>query len=407
MYAGCVLLAFVFLHAVGYPVRFASVAWPPAWHEIRESRAVYFFQRAEAALRANRTGEALLYLAQSYQLDPHSYMTGRILAQLWQTSTNDVSSQIYSKLMAEHPAQRAETAHAWYLSLLARGDFKSIEALAWEMMNSQQAETGAWLNAFMIASRRTGDTKFLEKASMAPALPPIAKQACAWELMARRKPPEEVRRAFTAPIRANAGAYLFYYRIDWLIREGFAGDALLQLDREKDQVSEPDRFRLGLDAYAAMGWQSILQDQAGQLLSTRPVNPLFLELLCAHLIRFPNAAVLSQVAEAFGGGPPSPADQRLDAHISLYCAAGAMGDWKRLQAAETAMKAISGGRIAALDALEHYFRTKGRSGPIERYLPALPSLPVDVMYALYAYSDSHPPGIQFIPGEGRRTPSGG
>lgn len=404
LYLGCVILAFAFLHAVGYPVRISSVAWPPAWHEIRESRALYFYQRAEAALHANRTGEALLYLAQSYQLDPHGYMPGRILAQLWQTSGNDVSNQIYRRLMDEHPAQRAETAQAWYLSLLARGDFKSIEALAWERMNAEKTEAGVWLNALLISSRRTHDTRFIEEASKAPALPGFARQACAWELMTRSRPKEEARRVLAAPPQEDEDPYLLYYRIDWLIGAGYAGDALFELNRWQARLPAPDRLRLYLDAYAALGWQGILQDQVGRLLAASRDGTPLVELLCAHLIRFPNSAVLAQVAEAFEKNPPAPSEKRIGTYLSLYCAAGVSGDWKELQAAGTAMKAISGGRVVSLDVLERYFRTGGQSGSIERYLPVLPSLPIDVMYALYAYSDSHPPGILPILGARRRAP---
>ena len=403
LYLGCILLAFAFLHAVGYPVRILSVAWPPAWHEVRESRALYFFQKAEASLRANRTGEALLYLAQSYQLDPHGYMPGRILAQLWQTSENDVSNQIYRRLMAEHPAERAQTAEAWFLSLLARGDFSSIEGLAWDRLNAGESEASAWLNALVIASRRTGDAKFLEKSQAAAALPALAKQVCAWELMTRKEPRERAWSALTAPIPENTDPYLIYYRIDWLIGAGYPSDALFQLSRGQDRLPPTDRCRLALDAYAVLGWTSILQDQAAQLLSARPVAAPSLEVLCAHLIRYPDAAVLARVAEAFERNTPSQAE-RLGAYLSLYCAAGAVGDWKRLQAAENGLMAVTGGKIVGLDPLERYFRSNGRSGPIERYLPALPTMPVEITYALYGYSDRHPAGNNSKPGDWRPGP---
>ena len=383
----CVVLSFGFLRTVGYPVRFASVAWPPAWHEIREARGRYFFQKAEVALRANRMGEALLSLEQSYQLDPHAYLTGRILAQLWQMSESDQSNQIYRKLMAEHPEQRTQTAMAWHMGLLSRGDFKSVEGLAWERMNADPTQISAWLNAFMIASRRTRDDTFLKKAPTAATLPDFVKQACAWELEARRDPPEQVRRLLTAPIPAGEDPYLLYYRIEWLIGAGYGGDALFQIDHEQDRLPASDCLRFSLDAYSVLGWQSILQHQVGQLLSARSTGTPLLELICAHLIRYPNAALLAQTADAFESGAPIPEDQRLGAYMSLYCAAGAAGDWKRLQAAKTALKGIAG-----LDTLERYFRASGRNGPIERCLRILPSLPLDVTYALYAYSDSHPPG---------------
>lgn len=392
LYFAFAIFGFAFLRAVGNPVRFASVAWPPDWHEMQEARARYFFRKAEAAIAGNRMREALLSLAQSYELDPHDYTAGRILAQLWQTSESDRSNQIYAKLMAEHPAQRAETAQAWFRSLLARGDFKAIETLAWERMNAEKSETGAWLNALMIASRRTHDDGFLQKASADAALPAFAKQVCAWELMARKEPQENVRRALTEPIPDNAEIYLVYYRIDWLIRTGYASDAFFQLNRAQNRLPASDRCRLYLDAYAVLGWQGILQDQVGQLLSSSTNNSALLELLCAHLIRYPNAAVLAQVADAFDKSPPAKTDEKIGSYLSLYCAAGASGDWNRLRSAGTDLKAISGVTIAGLDPMEAYFRTNGRSGPIERYLPALPSIPIEVMYALYAYSDSHPSG---------------
>jgi hypothetical protein len=47
------ILAFGYLRIVGYPVRLGSVAWPPSWHEVREARASYLFQKAELSLHAD------------------------------------------------------------------------------------------------------------------------------------------------------------------------------------------------------------------------------------------------------------------------------------------------------------------------------------------------------------------
>jgi len=392
LYLACATLALVFLQSVGYPVRFVSVAWPPAWHDVTQARAEYFFHKAEAALRANRASEALLSLAQSYQLDPHNYAAGRILAQLWQTSEADVSNQIYRKLMAEHPEQRSQTAQAWYMSLLARGDFNAIESLAWDRLNADPSTTSAWLNVLMVASRRTGDTSYLKKAATARSLPDFGKLACAWELKTREAPPEAVRRLLTEPLPANTAPYLLYYRIDWLTGAGFASDALYELDREQNSIGPVDRIKLYLDAYASLGWQSILEDQADKVLVAYPHNAFILELICAHLIRYPNPGVLARVAAAFDKFPPEPADQRLGAYTSFFCAAGAAGDWKHLKAAEAILKTLAGGRYATLDAMEGYFRSESRNVTVERYLPALPSIPVEISCALYEYSDRQRPG---------------
>ena len=111
------------------PVRYASIAWPPAWHEIRQARAGFFFQKAEQAFKANQTVEASMWLSQSYELDRGNYMAGRILAQLWQNNQPEVSDRIYRQLMRDHPVERSQTAQAWrFLALLARGILPACRA---------------------------------------------------------------------------------------------------------------------------------------------------------------------------------------------------------------------------------------------------------------------------------------
>src|SRR5581483_4379384 len=107
-----------------------------------------------------RPSEALMSLAQSYQLDPSNYSAGHLLAQLWETSGADYSNQLFRKLMHDHPEQRAATAQAWFGALLCHGDFISIEGLAQERLLDQprSPEVGVWLNALVFAARRTGNT---------------------------------------------------------------------------------------------------------------------------------------------------------------------------------------------------------------------------------------------------------
>lgn len=386
-YAAAAFAAFLFLHTIGYPVQYRSVAWPPAWHQIREARARYYFDKAGQALRANKPIEAIMSLSQSYELDPMNYPAGRLLAQLWQPSGAEVSNRVYQQLMRDHPSRREETAQAWYAALLARGDFAAIETLALERLPANPQNPGGWLNVFLFANRRTRNSDTLGKAvSISAGLAPFIAQVCAWESALRQAGPDEVRRALTQGVPADAAPYLLYYRVDRLLRSGLASDALLQLNQVRDQLAVRDRLTLYLDTYALVGWEQILSDQINRLLATN-TNAPFVELLSAHLIRHPDPKILAALFAAINQHPLAADPERFNAYLSFFFAASVAGDAPRQQAAVNAIKALAGGKFPPIDMIAAWFREDNKSVPIERLLPTLPALPTDVSYALFEFAE--------------------
>src|ERR1019366_8122926 len=101
---------------------------------------------------------------------------------------------LYSQLMRDHPERRPETAQAWFLALLSRGEFAAIEALAVDRLQAEPNQASGWLNALIFASRRTGDRGALVKAiAVSGRLPDYVRQACEWEGSLRNADPGQVR----------------------------------------------------------------------------------------------------------------------------------------------------------------------------------------------------------------------
>jgi hypothetical protein len=387
VYLAAALALFGFLRTgVGYPVRYLSVAWPPAWHEIREARSRFFFDKGRAALAANRPIEAIMSLSQSYELDPGNYAAGRYLAQLWQASGADVSNRIYAQLMRDHPAQRPETAQAWYLALLDRGEFPAIETLALDRLQAEPDKSSGWLNALIFASRRTGDREVLDKVVAATALPLYVRQACRWESGLRGASPALVRQALEQRSAGDPAPYLAYYRVDRLIRAGLADDALRLLGQSRDRLGLHDQVGLGFDAYATLGWTGILSEQTDRLIAAGVSAPL-VDVLCAHLTRHPNPVIFEKLFAAVDRHPLAAGNDQLGAYTSLFCTAGACGEWDRMAATAGAIRKLTGGKFTTLGTIETWFKEKAAVAPIERILPALPFLPLEETYALFEFSD--------------------
>jgi len=384
LYLAAALAAFLFLRIVGYPVTIPAVAWPPAWHQIDRARAQYFTAKAEAALRENNSVAAMMALSQSYQLDPSNYDVGRMLAQFSQPGWGDTANRVYQQLMREHPERRGETAAAWFLALLSRGDFPTIVTLAADRV----AADPAWLNALLFASRRTGDSDVLRRLlAVRPPLPPYVSQVLTLELELRAAGPAGAPRLLERSLAPSPAPFLVYYFTDRQLRAGLPDAALLTLKTYGNVMAPRDRIELVLATYAAEGWESIARSQVEQLLNA-DTNPPAVELVCAQLIRNPDPAMLDALFAAVYRRPLPKNGDLLGAYTSLFCAAGAEGDWLRLQAAAAELKSLTRTQFTSLDVAEAYFRA-GRQGsvPLARCLRSLPGLPIDVTYAMYDYAD--------------------
>ncbi|MDE3083780.1 MAG: hypothetical protein KGJ37_00995 [Verrucomicrobiota bacterium] len=385
------LTVFAVMRGIGYPVSIVSVAWPPAWQQIRAARAEYFFQKARRSLDAGHVSEALLALPYAYTLNPRNYSAGLLLAQLWQIGQPVLSDRLYAKLLHEHPEQRATIAAAWYRALLARGDFAKITQLARDVLASQPSPAPDWLRALFFAARRTGDPAPLRTLlDKQRALTPALRNLIEIEILI-----EEGRTAdaHAALLRLNVDTpYAAYYQVNELARLGFPSEAISELNAKPGFFGAFDQAALRLDAFATQGWSSLVHNEAENLLLA-PANASVFELLAAQLIRHPDAELLAESFDKLEREPPANRDDAYRAALALFFAAGANKDWDHLRAARGLLRKNNNGSIAILDVTEAFFRGKSAHQHIESLLPMLQPLSPEVMYALFEhYGKNQPAG---------------
>ena len=382
-YAAAVIAAFVFLRVVGYPISPVAVAWPPRWHEFREARSVYFAAKAQRALATNRVNEAILSLDLAFRDNPRNYNAGLRLAQLTSLAQPDFADHVFARLMHDHPAQRPVTAQAWLRSLLVHGHLARAAELATGQVADDPAERPAWLHALFFATRHTGDDQpLLELVARQPSpLQPIDTALINSELVIRRGRGLSLLPGLTTELPPEAGTYGPHYQVSRLLAIGRPAEALAMLDRyaAAKRLPPADDFTLRLDIFGALGRNDLLcarLDEGG-------INARELELVSAHLVRHPDAAVLAALARSVERARLPPDPQTSAAYTAFYMACGVAGDWDRAKAAAGMLKEASGSRMASLDAVQAFLRAGETPVRVERILPMLPTLPLDMIYALY------------------------
>lgn len=392
IYLTLALAAFCFLSAVGYPVNLGSVVWPPKWHEVRQARAAYALTKAQGALRQHNPMKALMLVAQSYSLDRSNYGAGRMLAQLGIAGGLEYSNQLYAQLMSDHPERREATAQAWLTLAIANGDFATVQNLSRQQMEAASPNRAVWLRAFLVANRRTGDSTVLQHAAQDPQLPADFREICRLELALRNASRDEARRLLAQSLTARVvpAPTLVCYRVERLLELGWPDDALAQLGRWGRILSPVERSLLSFDTYQSMGWSSFASEQFDQLLNNAP-NAALLELLSAHLIRYPDRVLLAKACAALDRHPLAGDSQEGFAYTSLFCAAGAAGDWDQMHNLAGHLQALSGSQLPALAALESYFRRDYRSTSLRQCIPVLMAVPTEVNYALLKFFDAKQP----------------
>ncbi|MBC8041751.1 MAG: hypothetical protein H7Y06_14505, partial [Opitutaceae bacterium] len=293
------------------------------------------------------------------------------------------SNQIYRRLIQDHPDQAAVTAQVWFRALLARGDFEGVEVLASDRILHSPENSGPWINAFLFANRRTSGTTIRASLVADPSLPPSAR----WLLtladdLAKLTAPSEIRERLLAAA-ANAGDGLSFYHVcRELITRGFPQEALESMDRRAGLLGQRDIIPLRLNALAALGWSSTLQNEVKNLLFAPP-TPVLIELLSAHLIRHPDATVRTLVFDRVEQSPPPADPAAYSAHLALFCAAGAGRDIDRMNWTARRINTSLGGGFRGLDALGASLVDGERGRRLENYLPGLQPLSLEVTYALF------------------------
>ncbi len=381
------LALFGLLRARGYALGFQQVVWLPTLRvAFPRAQSELFLRQARADFEAGRISETIVALQVAWRSDPTDYATGLLLAHFIQGADLRGAAQIYTRLRAEHPDKRAEVTRAWFYTLLTHGDFADVAKLAREELATQPGEA-VWLNALVFACRQQRDAATLETLATAPGnLPAAWREVAALEAAALRGigPDEALHARLRAWPPADAPGYAWFYRIDRLLAGGWTADALEGLVAARGHLPDRDIAPLLWAAYAAAGDNPTRSRELKKFLATRPrLNDAEVTLLCAHLIRFPLPEALTALAEAWrrDAGPPDAA--RLPLALAMYCAAaagrddiiqGEIAEWIRMAA---------GGRLPdTLNSFAEILRTPGQDRLISRLLPTLPTMSLDVVYAL-------------------------
>ena len=385
------IAAFIFLRIVGYPVNIIQVTWPPSWHRVGEARGWFFLDKARKAFASNRTGEALLYLSNSYEFDPSNYAAGLTLAKALQSGQPVPSNRIYERLFREHPGQRETTAEEWFRALVARGDFTAIQSLARDRILDGTPHASVWMRALVFATRQSRRADELRDLRDSPV-----PAAAVW------RPLIETELLFLGGQDAGARArldgtdwrrlppYGVYYQVSQLIALGDVFAALDQLGVGAGQLDSETRVALQLSAYARQGARRPLDQQVDQLLGSKLSLPV-VKILSAQLIRQPDPVILDRLYARLQREPIPFTTDSAGIYFSLLCAAGVQGDWIKFQDIGQVISNGAGLTPPLYAAVEAFFRGESTSSRVVSVLPALP-LPIEVTYALIERYPGPPPG---------------
>ena len=380
IYLVLVLGTFAFLRTVGYPVSVLHVMWPGSWHRITEVRGWYFMNRAEKAFAAGQPAEGMLYLTNAYQFDPHNYRIAIAFAQKTQLSSPVLADQVYQRLLAQFPSERAATAQLWFRALLARGDFSQIEKLAADQILGDSPDAPVWMRALIFASRQTGSTDALERIrddSAAGAAPWHQVMQC--ELLLRAQETAQAR-ALLERRWDDAPAYAWFYQVSALIELGDAYTGLDLLESYGRTLDDIARATLHLRAYAAADARQSLERYVDLILST-PLGSPAITLLSAHLIRYPSPAVLDRFYRKFIDARIPLTGDTLGLYLSVYAAVGAGKDIEKMRTIADMIRAESGGSPQILEVVRLFFLGESGQARAAGLLGTLPT-PMEVHYAL-------------------------
>ncbi len=381
------LVVFGVLRTGGFELSLAQVAWPPALRAaLPRAQAARFIHEARAAYADGRINEAMVALQSAWQEDSSNYAVGLLLAQFSESTDLAGAGRIYAHLRATHPEKGAEVAQAWIYTLLAHGDFADAAKLAHDELAKAPTET-AWLHALIFACRQTHDPGVLEKLSNLPGgLAEPLRAIVTTEAAALRGTlaGDELRRRLAIWPAADAPAYAWHWRIERLLMGKWVADAMAGLTAAKGHLADRDAAPLLLAAYATAGDNATRASEIKMFVTARTrLSDAEVVLLCAHLVRYPLPEAIDAVAEAWRRDARPPDAARLPLAFSLYCAAG-IGRDERLRAELTEwIRQAGGGKLpSTLEPFAVILRSPGQERLRTRLLPTLPTLPLDVLYAL-------------------------
>ena len=388
-----VLLSFSAFWAIGYRVPLHVVAWPPAWHRIRLARADYFFRMALRTIASGQVRQSYLALGQAYALDPDNLDAALLLAQYTQFANPDYSDSIYSRLVLGRRGNFENTAQLWLRALLARGDLPSVGGLSSAMLRNGTTHAPAWTQALLFAERMDGDPAAVDQLLAGPGkVPAESRSVLALARDLRGGSAADRARILAIHMGGATTALEAYYSLGRLTEAGQGSAVVSLLDGPSAGMLGPyDRESLRLDACASMGWRVLVRKEIEFLLDKGASVPVA-TILSGHLVRYPDAENAGRLFELLDQRPMPTTADFAGAHTALMCMAGVNGlDGRMTQEADTVRK-MMGGEFPSRERVLDFFRDRSPNKSPSAVLPALPELPLEIVYALTAHYRAGAPG---------------
>jgi hypothetical protein len=381
---GVGLAVFLALRLIGYELSPRQLFWPPAWPELRTVQANLFIARARGDFAGGRVQEALSALGKAHELNPRNYATGMMLAQFNRAGNPAAADRLYAQLLAEHPDRAVETARAWYLSLLARGQLATAAELAAARLPAEPGQTAAWTHALVFTSRHLRQPAVPESAAALTGLPAAAAKVLRLESQLQRETDALHRRRLLqdTPLPDDF-PYAWVHRAEWFIASGDSQDAmqLLRIAREREVLRGRDLVSLALAALHRAADAEGLAREADVLLAR--AGPAELGILARHLIEYPDEALWARTLAALQRSEVQPSEEWQATGLALFCAAGVAQDQAGLQQVRVKMRpAMSESNQAGLLPLEGFFL--GRQAPHGLFvaLPTVDPVGPEILYSL-------------------------
>lgn len=378
------VLVFISMRVIGYEVTPRQVIWPPAWQELKAVRARLFIGQAQADHAKGQMRDAVRALSVGYEFDPSNYAAGRTLARFYEALNPVVADDLYARLMREHPARRIETARVWFRSLLVRGRLKEVGELARQRILEDHEQAFVWTHALIFSAERRRVSLELNDITSDERYPVAVRQVVALAVQTQGVPPTEAVMRLTSLTPAPASAYEVIYRIERLTDLGYANQALTLLAAARQHLDDRDVARLMLAGYAVKGDSGHVAKEFEALLNpTRKVSSAEFSLLALHLVAHPDAALLKKLIVAMDRITDEIPEQKMEAYLTLYCAAGVSQDEPAMILIRGKINSVMSNPPSVVDALASFFLARSNArGKVEQVLPALTPMPLDFIYTL-------------------------
>jgi tetratricopeptide (TPR) repeat protein len=372
------------MRGVGYAVTWRQVFWPGAWSEINGVRARFFVRQAETNYTKGLTRQAMANLETALQLEPDNYPAGMRLAQLDQVGNLPTADQIYKRLLHRHPEHRAEICRTWFRSLLSRGRLAEAAALSSHELTGDTGEAAAWVNALIFAVRHLRQPDLLEAAAIEPRIDARVRAVLSLAAKVEQAPTAAARHSLlTQTPLVEDFPYDRVYRISRLIAEGYPGDALNLLAVSSHQLGGRDVARLALAAYSAAGDSARVEREfVAFLVPGRALQAPELTLLALHLITYPDPRLLSMLVNALERIKYAPADERIEAILTVFCAAGVEGNLPDMKLARDRLAADVAIGPNLLRDLQLFFIKPAYPRQAAQPIPQLSLLSLECTYAI-------------------------